>query len=342
MNKISVELQKAFAQEVCSILEAQGFIYVVHETTKNNNVPKIAIAEIPDGGTGVAVSLGVEPLMFESAKALGGTVSPSWAAEQVLLYRENVYCPDNKDILSQLEWDNAKDKVVLMLVNSTKNSEYLQTVPNRRYIGDLSIIYKVIFDGYEDGMMTMIINNAHCDNWGVDEETLYKQSLINSPTLLPAKTLGMDEVVKSIYEEQINQIIAEYGLNEETIPYIEDLREQIAMVGEMSEMPGMTPMHILTNDVKCNGCSAMLYPGMIDNLVQMYGDGFYAIPSSIHEWIIIPTGGILQRTEDFLESILHEVNRTALEDTDFLSDMLFCVTEGRLIAVSNGSMNKAA
>ena len=77
-------------------------------------------------------------------------------------------------------------------------------------------------------------------------------------------------------------------------------------------------MFILTNESGIFGASALFYPGVIDRISEILGVGFYILPSSVHEVIIVPDVGN-RNAEDFKYMVL-EANRTVVEPKDVLSD----------------------
>ena len=62
----------------------------------------------------------------------------------------------------------------------------------------------------------------------------------------------------------------------------------------------------------------MAYPGVIRNFAETIRKNLYVIPSSIHEFLILP---ILPGTciQD-LNAMIHEVNSTQVEEEEILSD----------------------
>lgn len=77
-------------------------------------------------------------------------------------------------------------------------------------------------------------------------------------------------------------------------------------------------MFVLTNESGIFGASALFYPGVIDRISEILGVGFYILPSSVHEVIILPDVG--NHNADDLKQMVMQANRTVVEPKDVLSD----------------------
>ena len=77
-------------------------------------------------------------------------------------------------------------------------------------------------------------------------------------------------------------------------------------------------MFVLTNESGIFGASALFYPGVIDRISEILGVGFYILPSSVHEVIILPDVG--NHNVGDLKQMVMQANRTVVEPKDVLSD----------------------
>ena len=79
-----------------------------------------------------------------------------------------------------------------------------------------------------------------------------------------------------------------------------------------------TPLYVLTNKARLYGASCILYPNLLDSIADKLTCDFYLIPSSIHEFLILPVlpGTCIQD----LNAMIHEVNSTQVEEEEILSD----------------------
>ncbi|WP_442862991.1 DUF5688 family protein [Blautia sp.] len=66
------------------------------------------------------------------------------------------------------------------------------------------------------------------------------------------------------------------------------------------------------------GAAALFLPGIIERIHERLGEPFFAIPSSIHEFLIIPeSSGV---TMSVLNSMCREANQTVVRYNEILSD----------------------
>ena len=82
------------------------------------------------------------------------------------------------------------------------------------------------------------------------------------------------------------------------------------------------PMKVLSNRQQLNGAACMLYPGVLDQIAAQMGCGFYILPSSVHEVILLPDRG--EEDPGSLKSMVVQVNRTQVPREDILTDSLYC------------------
>ena len=83
-------------------------------------------------------------------------------------------------------------------------------------------------------------------------------------------------------------------------------------------------MFILTNKNKVNGAGMVLDKHMMKSVIEKVGENFYMLPSSIHEWIIVPDK-MEMNTED-LETMVREVNATQLQEEEILGNHVYHYT----------------
>ena len=204
------------------------------------------------------------------------------------------------DVAFFTEFDKVKDRVCFRLVNREKNVELLEKAPYIPML-DLAICFYYAFDsgGVENGMIP--IYRSHLDNWGVSERDLMECAMENTPRLFPSEIIPMENVLGDLLQE---------------IP--EEMRQDIMQ---------KVSMKILTNSRKTYGACSLLYPGVLERMAEQLNGDFYLIPSSVHEFLLLPKEQ--DRGEDELREMILEVNRTEISPEEVLSDHLyfFCKKE---------------
>jgi hypothetical protein len=190
------------------------------------------------------------------------------------------------------DYTNAKERIVMKLVNAKRNEELLKHVPHI-LIHDLAILFLCTVGDYMQNYATILIYNRHLKLWDKTSEDLYEVAKRNSATLLPPRLDNLHDVF-------------EYITNE-SLPFLEELN-----------------IHILTNPLKINGAACMVYPNLLEEIADIYEDDIIIIPSSIHELLVFPKENLPDKyTLEYLNSMIQEVNETQLTDDEILSDHFY-------------------
>ena len=80
-------------------------------------------------------------------------------------------------------------------------------------------------------------------------------------------------------------------------------------------------MYVLTNVGKYNGAAAILDEKLMEQISEKFQEGFYIIPSSIHETLIVPKSQPLTIT--YLENMVSEINATEVSPEEMLSNHIY-------------------
>ncbi len=200
------------------------------------------------------------------------------------------------------DFEEVKDRLIFRLINAEMNEELLKDTPHRRFL-DLAVIYTVFVDGFFEIPGNIIVKNDLLDQWGVDEETLHEYAFINTPRI---KT----PVMKELSEMLLDVLGADSGLP------------------EMDPDKGFLKMFVLTNCDKFYGDSPILYPGFLNGIRNAAGTDLFLLPSSVHEFIIIPDTGDIDPKE--LKDLVMSVNRSTVSKEEFLSDNVYVYRDGEI------------
>ena len=83
-----------------------------------------------------------------------------------------------------MDFDYAKDKIIMVAVNAEKNKELLADVPYQLK-EDLALIYKVKLGTNNEEMATVTIHNNLLKTWGATKEEIHELAMKNTRELLP-------------------------------------------------------------------------------------------------------------------------------------------------------------
>ncbi len=184
-----------------------------------------------------------------------------------------------------------RNRICYRLIGRHNNAELLRDIPYVDFL-DLAICFYYAYSGGELGDGTILIHNSHLERWNIRTADLMKLAKENTPRIFPARITPMLEM-----------------LDEVTDPSKEQLSEEDV------------PLMVLTNDGRLHGAACMLYPDLLDRIGEKKQDGFYIIPSSIHEVLILDKTGM--GTLEEMKGMIREVNAQHVAAEEILSDNLY-------------------
>ena len=206
----------------------------------------------------------------------------------------------------ELGFENVRDKLSVRLFSVRNNVSFMA---DRPYIDvGCGLAMTVVIGSERSAASEWVINvtnslletEIHCT-----KETLLTAALANSVEIEPAVLMPLSYFVYRNYMEAAGGGVPNLNLLED-----DDLDRELLGVPLM-----------LTNRSTVFGASALFYPGVMERIANLLEGGYYVLPSSVHELIIIsetlnPDLAEMQRT-------VREANETVVERADLLSDNLF-------------------
>ncbi len=196
------------------------------------------------------------------------------------------------------EYDRVKGYLGVRLVNTKANRGELARIPHRE-LEDLSLIPVIRFplpdaDGYGSTKVTEEIRKG----WGIGAEQLFEQALENEE--LPCM-----------------HVLGEFMSD------MDDSRQELFQMEDGPFRITEESMFILTNERKVDGAAVIAFPGVMEKLDELFPEGFFVVPSSIHETIIMPKGGREEISPKEMGKMVRDINRTCMEKTEILSDRIY-------------------
>lgn len=199
-------------------------------------------------------------------------------------------------------YDRVKDNITLKLVNRKANRQLLRELPHKD-IEDLSITYQIFLPEFHDeGSASAKVTNQLMDSWEIDMETLHQTAVENSlrlePPVFKSMTAAMGEIIME--DESVGDLFKDREIFLQAAPDM---------------------MYILTNRDKLYGASALVYPQVLEQISEVFPEGFYILPSSVHEVLIMPKTGVAPPQE--LGKMVREVNQKEVSKEEVLSDRVY-------------------
>lgn len=212
--------------------------------------------------------------------------------------------------------DNARDRVVMMLINTELNQELLKTVPHREF-RDLSIVYRLVADIDTNGIQTAMIQNELAEHLGMDEQALYMAALQNTKRLFPPVIKSMNDVIREMFASDSMDEFAEMMVE---------------------EIPADRMMYVISNSAGINGAVSMLYENELHTLAQHLETDLYILPSSIHE--VIAVSADIGNPRD-LAQMVEDINLNEVALADRLSNQVYYYDKDlRKITMAKDKPNK--
>ncbi len=268
-------------KEIRSTL-GEGYAVEDVKVPKNNGCYKYGVT-IGKEGENVRKCIYVEDYYSMNAPAY------AVAMDIITIYKET---SDAVFTLDVKNYQAIKDKVCFKLINAENNREMLKDMPHISFENlGLAVVFYLYLNDTDisvDGYKTITIGNSLANMWGIDTDSLYKLALENTARLCPP-----------IFENIMSVLSSEIG-------YDSDFSEE------------ELPLYILTNEQKQNGAGVFLYPGMCKEIARRFGSGFYLIPSSIHETLLLPWEYAQENPENIREMI-NAVNTEVVLPEEILS-----------------------
>lgn len=204
--------------------------------------------------------------------------------------------------INPMDYDSVKEHLAVMLVNTQANKRMLQEMPHEN-IEDLSVICYVDFPvESNDGKATMKVKNEHLKMWNVDAKEMFHQARANTQPVNTPILQSMDEMMLSIFNEEGHATNL--------------LNESVEFGFRSHDM-----LYALTNVEKQYGASMITQPEVLNKLEQLFPEGFYVLPSSVHEVLIVPDNGEME--PKMLGEMVREVNKNEVERQEVLSDRVY-------------------
>lgn len=190
------------------------------------------------------------------------------------------------------------DRIYMTLINAADNAELLADSPHREF-QDLAITYRILVSRNDAGMMSTRINSGLAARYNLTEPDLYAIAYENTERLFPSVVCPMNDILRALMESD---------------------NYSDAMIDEVLEDNNL---YVVTNNQQISGATAVLYEENLQQIADTYGCDLYVIPSSIHEMLVLPEADTSAGFIDQLAEIVCEVNKTAVKESDRLSNQVY-------------------
>ena len=290
---------KEFMDELHLRLEQEGIQIQRHEVTKNNGIVLDSLAvRYPESPVAPAVYLDDLYEMHKDGYGVGRLAELT----AVNLNSQKASMP-KMPVLTQ---ESAREHLYCVVVNSAENAELLRNAPHET-LEDLSVVAR--FKVGEDG--SFLVTNEICKRLQMTSEEVMEAAHANT---------DRQEYRCQTMAEILHDIVTRAGMPEE---YADEL---IRTQGDQC------PMWVLSNASKVDGAAAITSVDAMKAAHERLGGDFYVLPSSRHEVILVPQSAVSDVND--LKSMVREVNATAVNEIDKLSDNVYRF-DGRRLTIAD-------
>lgn len=154
------------------------------------------------------------------------------------------------------------------------------------------------------------------DNAELLEEVPFE--VFNDLAILPyvfISDLGMGPASMQIRKEHLQK----WNVSEEELFQIAKENTPHVLPAEIGQLNEF--MYVVTNCRRSWGAGVIFYPGILDRLYRIVGENYYLLPSSVHEFILIPESFGVE--SEHLKVIVGEVNEIEVPEDEILSDQIY-------------------
>lgn len=254
---------------------------------KNNGIREEAVV-ILGGKARIAPTIYLREF-FEEWEA--GRKSAEEISREILLRNASQEREVDFSLDSFENYEKARGQVYFKLVNYEMNKGLLTKIPYVPYL-DLAVVFYYRLERGNFQGATMLIHNCNLEAWKIGPRQLLEDAVMNTSRKLPYSFQGMDALIRELSGDEDRELYT-----------------------------GEEIMYVLSNQEKCFGAAALLYPHVLSHISQIFRKNFYVLPSSIHECILVPDQGQYSRME--LTRMVREVNQTQVEADEILSDQVY-------------------
>lgn len=205
------------------------------------------------------------------------------------------------DVEKFADFKSIKGSIFYKVINYGKNVKLLEDVPHKKVL-DLAVVFYLLIKQEDDVNATALIHNNHLKTWGVTENEVYKEAVINTPRMFASEI------------KPLSCMLGEMAGNKEEELSKEDY-ESMILSSKYSEL------YVLTNSCRINGAACIFYDTVLEKFANLIDEDLFILPSSIHEVIILPKSNEYDKKK--LVQMVREVNAEGVAAEEILSDNVY-------------------
>ncbi|MGF6990533.1 hypothetical protein M2150_001798 [Lachnospiraceae bacterium PM6-15] len=200
------------------------------------------------------------------------------------------------------DFDSVKDRITVRVINVMNNIQELMELPHKQ-VADLAIIYQISVPSIinEKEIASLKVTYGLLAEWKVDRKDLHTLAMENTKRIFPPTLQSMEDIM---VEMTTGTPCKDYFTDKEAF----------------KERPD-EPMYVLSNKERAYGANAIVFPEYLSEINNLFPEGYYILPSSTHECIVVPKEKSISPRE--LGIMVREVNESQVDKEEQLSDRVY-------------------
>ena len=211
--------------------------------------------------------------------------------------------------------EQIKDKIVFRVIGENKMQEYLKRANGRVVYKSIDYGMYIIYAAEIADKISMVFTENIIAKINSSIEEIEKLAMENTERIYPPILKNLESaIVETLTRNLYN-------------------RNLLDVEGLTLGLHERSQMHVLTNIYAKYGASVIKYKGVLERIGKIFGEDYYMIPSSIHEFILMPKSMEVAGKE--LEWILKDVNEGFVKKEEILGDrvLYYSIKRGRITVI---------
>lgn len=239
--------------------------------------------------TGVSIDIGLEnirPTLYVESYDTSDVLELAKQMVSTINEIKSEKIPDISDISN---WNSSKEKLRIC-VEPVSNAD---DVVKRNFL-DLQTVVRIVVTENEDGLQSAKVTQALMNSWGISEDELFIKATENTE-----KEICIGNMLDTLFGNRVQVSIDEFEPNTNNDDTI---------------------MFVFTNKIGINGAGGFACKTVLKKLADKFNSGFYILPSSIHELLVIPMETDNKLTRFSFTEMVQEVNANEVRPEERLSN----------------------
>ena len=194
-----------------------------------------------------------------------------------------------------LNYGKVRKRLGFKLLNRARNRTIMRECPYEPFL-DLILVQCCFVQISDDNTGVIGINNSMLEKWEISKSQVFSDAWENSRKISRLNILSVQELMGIESED-----MEDSGSKEILAKFFEPYNRHLAV----------------TNTMKFYGASVMAFPENMEEICRRVGGDYYLLPSSVHEWIAVPTGGFMNASD--YAATVREGNQIATKEHEILS-----------------------